>query len=249
LQGQTGHAAEKELPLGRAVVLHLLPGAVQMGVYAALTPPLVRAGAPPTLAFVLAAVLAGLPCMLALLAAPEGPGRGLAALRRILRRQQPMPLWLYAALFVPLLALAFALLFATVPLCQFMAAEVFFWLPEYLLPSGRPPVPPDRALLLLALLLQLVVDGVVAPLVEEVYFRGFLLPRLAYLGRVAPAINALLFTLQHFWQPYNWVLIFLLNLPLAYVVWWRRNIIISILLHCSTNTLGASLALIEFFSS
>jgi uncharacterized protein len=87
------------------------------------------------------------------------------------------------------------------------------------------------------------------PVVEEVYFRGFLLPRMRYLGGMAPAANALLFALQHFWQPYNWVLIFLLNLPLTYVVWWKRNIYIGMLLHGSANTIGAVLTLAGFFAS
>ena len=53
---------------------------------------------------------------------------------------------------------------------------------------------------------------------------------------------------QHYWQPYNWPLIFLLVLVNAYVVWWRRNIYIAMLLHCSANTIGAALALLAFFS-
>jgi hypothetical protein len=34
----------------------------------------------------------------------------------------------------------------------------------------------------------------------------------------------------------------------AYVAWWKRNIYIAMLLHCSANTIGATLALISFFS-
>ena len=53
----------------------------------------------------------------------------------------------------------------------------------------------------------------------------------------------------HFWQPYNWPLIFLLVLVSAYVAWWKRNIYIAMLLYCSANTIGAALALISFFSA
>jgi membrane protease YdiL (CAAX protease family) len=59
----------------------------------------------------------------------------------------------------------------------------------------------------------------------------------------------LLFALQHFWQPYNWALIFLLSLPLAYVIWWKRNPYIAILIHGSANTIGAILALAGFLAS
>jgi hypothetical protein len=45
----------------------------------------------------------------------------------------------------------------------------------------------------------------------------------------------------------NRVLIFLLNLPLAHVVWLRWNSYIGMLLHTSANTIGAVLALVECF--
>ena len=69
-----------------------------------------------------------------------------------------------------------------------------------------------------------------------------------YLGVLAPTVNALLFAMWHLWQPYNWPLIFLLVLVNAYVVWWKRNIYISMLLHSSANTIGATLALLSYFS-
>jgi hypothetical protein len=62
---------------------------------------------------------------------------------------------------------------------------------------------------------------------------------LARLGWLALVLNSLLFTLGHFWQPYNYLLIFLLVLPEGFPVYWKRNIKISILLHCTGNTLAA----------
>jgi membrane protease YdiL (CAAX protease family) len=229
------------LPLGRALALHLLPGALQMAAYAALAPLLIRSGVPGELGFTLAVLVAGLPCMLAVVWAHGG--------LRAIRYRRPMPAWLYAVLFLAGLVLAFGLLFATAPLSAFLAENVFSWLPGYLRPGWEPPVPPVRSLVLLALLLRLAVDGLAAPVVEEVYFRGLLLPRLEWLGALAPALCALLFTVQHLWQPYNWPLIFLLNVPMMYVVRWRQNIYISMLLHCSTNTIAALLALIGFLSA
>lgn len=52
-------------------------------------------------------------------------------------------------------------------------------------------------------------------------------------------LNSLLFTLGHFWQPYHYSLIFLLVLPEGFPVYWKRNIKISILLHCTGNTFAA----------
>lgn len=51
--------------------------------------------------------------------------------------------------------------------------------------------------------------------------------------------SSLLFTLGHFWQPYNYPLIFLLVLPEGFPVYWKRNTKIFILLHCTGNTFAA----------
>jgi membrane protease YdiL (CAAX protease family) len=181
------------LPFPQVVTLHLLPGAVQMGAYAVFAPVLLRAGAPRTLAFLAAVLLAGLPCMVAVLFwARRRRSLGQSPLRPVVGNREPMPVWQYVVLFVPLLALAFGLLFATAPLNRFLAEEVFFWLPGYLQPEWQPPAPPARALVLLGLALQVVIDGIAAPVTEEVYFRGFLLPRMRSFGcrRRPPAERA-----------------------------------------------------------
>jgi membrane protease YdiL (CAAX protease family) len=234
---------EKSARLSAAslLALHLLPGVAQVTAYALLAPTLAEQGIPYSLAFTLAVVFVSLPFMLVVLRMSHRWGG-------ILYRER-MPVWLYATLYVAGLALAFALLLATAPLSESLATNVFNWLPAYLLPDGQPPVPPARKLVLFALILKLIVDGVVAPVIEELYFRGVLLPRMETFGAWGPALNALLFSLQHFWQPYNWPLIFLINLPLVYVARWRRNLYIGMLLHCSTNTIGAVLGLVAFFDS
>lgn len=105
------------------------------------------------------------------------------------------------------------------------------------------------AITLITALLTLALDGIISPVVEELYFRDYLLPRISRWGWFAPFINVFLFTLQHFWQPYNYVLIFLLVLPEVLIVRWKRNIRFSILCHCTANTLGALLTLIALLST
>jgi len=221
-----------------------------MGAYALFAAFVLGAGGPRMLAYLGAVLLVGLPCMIAiLLVARSRRGLGESMPRPVVGNRRPMPVRQYVALFIPLVVVTLGLLFATAPLNQLLAEEVFFWLPDYLQHDWQPPVSPDRALVLVGLVLQVGIDGVAVPVTEEVYFRGFLLPRMRYLGGMAPAVNALLFALQHFWQPYNWVMIFLLNLPLTYVVWWKRNIYIGMLLHGAANTIGAVLTLAGFLAS
>ena len=161
-----------------------------------------------------------------------------------------MPIWQYVFLFLLLLVLAFGVLFAVSPLTDFLAARVFSWLPSHLLPNVEPVYPePARTAVLLVLVTGLVVDGIINPVVEELYFRGYLLPRISRLGWLSPLVGASLFTLAHFWQPYNYPIIFLIQLPLVYIVYWKRNIFIAILTHCAGNMIGALLSLISFLGS
>ena len=192
--------AADRLPWVRALALHLLPGTLTMAAPLALTPALVRAGWPRVLAYQVASGFVGIPLMLAVMLWHVKRATGRPDLWAVIRYRQRSPLWAYPALLVPMLAWSFGLLFANGPLREYLARVVFAWLPPYLLPGWEPAVPPDRALLLTALVLQLLVDGLTAPVVEELYFRGFLLPRLGYLGAWAPLVNTALFTVHHWWH-------------------------------------------------
>jgi membrane protease YdiL (CAAX protease family) len=155
-----------------------------------------------------------------------------------------LPWWEYAAWLLGLTAVAFGGLFVLGPVGGKLQAALFGWLPAWL--RGEAVVgaaPASAAALRATQVANLVIDGLANPVVEELYFRGYLLPRLAALGRAAPLANAALFALGHFWQPWNVPLIFAIVAVEAYAVRWRRSVAISILAHCAGNTIGAILAL------
>jgi membrane protease YdiL (CAAX protease family) len=76
--------------------------------------------------------------------------------------------------------------------------------------------------------LSLALNGIAAPIVEEMYFRGYLMPRLSRFGHLTPITAVALFTLYHFWQPYFWVTQFLGMLPVVLAVWWKRGLTLGI---------------------
>jgi hypothetical protein len=240
-----------ELPVGvdsvpKSVLLHLMPGAIQVSIFALAAPLVMRSGYPSGFAFTAVNVFIGIPVMLGYLwyRARESGGLG-----QVIANREPMPIWQYAVFFIVLFVFAFAVLFVTGPLNEYFSESVFSWLPEYF-KSSQTMIEGEaaRSVLLVMLIAQLVVDGLVVPVVEELYFRGHLLPRVNYLGWAAPLFSTVLFSIQHFWQPYNYLLIFLIVLPQAYIVWWKRNIYIGMLVHCTANTLGAVLSLLALYS-
>ena len=79
-------------------------------------------------------------------------------------------------------------------------------------------------------------DMIGIPIVEEMYFRGYLLPRLAHLGFWAIPINGLLFALYHFTTLWGLAFRFLIALPLAYSAYRKHNILPAILVHVIANS-------------
>jgi len=123
---------------------------------------------------------------------------------------------------------------------------VFTWLPGWYFDPGFDQA--VRQLLILTVLLAIISDGIVAPLLEEIYFRGYLLPRMKDLGWIGPVLNSVLFTLYHFWQPHNYLGIFFVSLVISLAVWRTGNLKLGIAIHCSINLLS-SLGLLGYLVS
>jgi membrane protease YdiL (CAAX protease family) len=236
--------------LAKSVALHLLPAAFVMAFYVLAAPFVIRLGFPPGLTLLVGFLLIGTPIELGYLLYLGKKRNGNISLSGIVLYRDPMPWWQYVVFFLVLLAFAFLVLFLISPMLGYLAANVFPWMPKFLLPDGADSYGPfTRNAILITLILGLIFDGIVNPIIEELYFRGYLLPRISRYGLLAPLASAFLFSLQHYWQPYNYPLIFLIQLPIVYIVWWKRNIYVSMLAHCGGNTIGALLSLIGFLSS
>ena len=86
------------------------------------------------------------------------------------------------------------------------------------------------------------IRGLAGPIVEELYFRGYLLPRMGYAGRWAPLLHSFLFGLYHIWTPWMFLTRTLGMLPLVYAVRWR-NLNLAIIVHVLVNMLDVFTAI------
>jgi membrane protease YdiL (CAAX protease family) len=89
-----------------------------------------------------------------------------------------------------------------------------------------------------SIIIAIPLNGLIGTLVEELYFRGFLLPRMQVFGKFAPLINSILFSLYHFFSPWEIISRILGFVPIAYSVWINKNIKIGIIIHCLINIMG-----------
>ena len=223
--------APQPLSAGRALGLHLGPGVLAAAFFVVAAPLLVRAGFPPVWGLLLAVLLVVVPVELGALLylGRQTDARTFSGYRDRL----PWPRLLgAAALAVVAAALLPGLALSLEPLIR---EGLFGWLPDWFAAA-----PGDLSALTprvrwATMVLWIVSAVVVGPVVEEMYFRGYLLPRLASLGWAAVPVNAALFALYHLWQPHAMLTVFLTALPLAAVAYRTRSWVPGAIAHCAVN--------------
>ena len=125
---------------------------------------------------------------------------------------------------------------AMTPLSTYLAEGLFASLPEWIFFDEQAQYDTYSKNILVAVFsFQLVLTGIALPWVEELYFRGYLLPRISRFKNWAPILGGLFFGIYHLWQLYGFPTVFLLGVGLGYVVWWKRDIRLSIGLHVVAN--------------
>lgn len=225
------------LPL--SLLLHLAPGAAATVAYVMLGPWLVSLGYPGTLALLVCAALVILPLELAVLMM-RGKGRSWrSALSQSVRYRTALPKWQYAAFPLAMVVWGFLASGLTPWLDAVVAQRWFAWLPHWF--SILEPTEFQhfaRPALLLTFWVGLAVNGLMLPIVEELYFRGFLLPRLQRFGRWAPLINTSLFSVYHLWTPWQVFSRIIWLFPWVCLTWRKQNIYLMMISHCLANTLG-----------
>ncbi len=233
-------AAEQQHSIARSVFLHLAPGALTAVVYALVVPGVLAAGYPPLLALLIAVVVVVVPLELGELLRQGRAASCRISLRGAVPYRRPMPVWQYAAIALGFVVFAFLASGATGLLESALLPTLWAWFPAHLILTGQPSAYAGfaRGAVLTTFALVVPLNWVVAPVVEELYFRGYLLPRLSRLGFWAPVLNGLLFALYHFWQPYAYLSIAAAMVPLAWLVWRKQNVYLGIVLHVLINVLG-----------
>ena len=229
------------MTLSRLLALFLLPGALVTLGYVLLAPFAEAAGLPPIAALLIAIAVILIPIELGVLwRAGQGNEH---RIRSVVPYRQRMPLtaWLWL---VPTLVIAAFLGFGiSMAFEPAVIDAAFSWLPDWFVR----PIDVDRIgnysreAWLVTLTAYLAINAFLGPIVEELYFRGYLLPRMEWMGRWAPLVNVSLFSLYHFWSPWQIVGRILGFGPTVYAVRWKENVYLGMVVHCTLNTLGVLL--------
>ncbi|MBB6037812.1 CPBP family intramembrane glutamic endopeptidase [Phytomonospora endophytica] len=246
--GPLGRLADKlladrhSLPL--TIALHLIPGALIVAAYFLIAEPFVKAIEYPiflawsiALCIVLFPLLAGLYLM--------GRRRnGRFSLRGVLHyTDKPLPRGKVVKLGIAVFLWMLVLSSLATPLDSFMFDHFFTWVP-YTNAGGSATTYINgysHSVVLTTMVISLPLTGISLPLIEELYFRGFLLPRMAHLRGAAPVLNTVLFSVYHFWSPWGIVSRVIFFLPGPWLVWRKKDIRLSIAMHVGVTTVLATL--------
>jgi len=239
----------------KSILLHLVPGlAVLFSILIFSNPFITKTlgineRLSPVLGFLLGILFGLIPVQLGILIFASKSEFGKYSISKIIGYTEKSKIKEYLV-FVPTLIVYFMVLFVFIaPLIQpYIVQTLFSWWPEkynfqLLLqnPSALAGYDGIRVLLIGYILL----SCISGPLVEELYFRGYLLPRMEkYAGKWAPFLNTVLFSIYHFFSPWENLIRIAASYPLIYLVWKKRNIRFGMLVHIIVNTIGG---LIAFF--
>jgi membrane protease YdiL (CAAX protease family) len=233
----------EQLALPGLLGLFIVPGALVTVTFVLLAPFAERAGFPPIAALLVAILIVLVPFELAvILRAARHQEQGM---RSAVPYRRALPLrdwaWLVPVLiFASFVGFGLSMVFEPTVIARFFA-----WLPDWFVR----PIDFDKAgdysreAWLVTLVAYLALNGFVGPIVEELYFRGYLLPRMEWMGRWAPLVNVSLFSLYHFWSPWQLLGRILGFGPTVYAVRWKKNVYLGMVVHCTGNTLGVILVM------
>lgn len=79
----------------------------------------------------------------------------------------------------------------------------------------------------------------IGPITEELFFRGYLTSHYKKQNAFTPILMGILFSLYHFWLPFNNIFRILVFVPAFYVVYKKKNFYIGIVFHCLCNLISS----------
>lgn len=233
----------REHSLLKSIILHLLPGILIGIFYYTITPIVILHGFPSLMALNLSGLFILIPFELGFLLYHKQK-EGVSSLKGILPYTKTLKNWQYLVYVLVIIVLSG------------IAFKVFSFTSDLLMPLFR-QIPTEMHLnmglsdeyhkskLIITYALFLILIVIALPIVEELYFRGYLLPRIpSKLKAWTVLINSGLFALYHTYSPGLIIVRTLGVLPLVYMVKRKENIYIGMIAHCLGNSIDFVVGLV-----
>ncbi len=214
----------------QSIILHLLPGILIGTFYFLIRQPVQEIGYPSTFALILAVIFVLVPVQLGYLLLKGKQATGRYTLDGLISYRTAIPWWQSILWILIVLVLMAAIFTVLKPVDNILFEKLFFWMPT--LDSGLDGSYSKTALIVTYSFF-IIFGVIVGPLVEELYFRGYLLPRIPV--KQSELFHSFLFAAYHIWTPWMFITRILGMLPLIIAV-KKKNIYIGIIGHILVNS-------------
>ncbi|HNW52097.1 MAG TPA: CPBP family intramembrane metalloprotease [Prolixibacteraceae bacterium] len=229
-----------EHSLLKSVTLHLLPGILGGIGYFVLVPFVRLNGFPSLMALSLSGIFVIIPFELGFLLYQQRK-TGEKLFNGVIRYTKPLKIgqyfiWIFTILLFS--GLAFKAFNFTTELIR----PLFTWIPSLDMGLSNEY---SKSKLMITYGIFMFSIVLVLSTIEELYFRGYLLPRMPSTLKGATEItHSALFALYNTWNPWLFITRTIGGLPLVYIVKRKENINIGIISHCLLNSIDLIIALI-----
>ncbi len=242
----------------KSILLHLFPGIFILALIFLFSNPFFTnlfgfdSNLSPILGYLMAILFGVIPILLVILFFASKYETGKFNIKEIINYTEKGKLKEYL-LYVPLLIVYFVILFVVIaPIIQPFIVKTFFsWWPEqynFQLILQDPSKITGYGGVKILIIFYILLSCILGPIVEELYFRGYLLPRMEkYSGKWAPFLNTVLFSVYHFFSPWENLIRIVAGYPLIYLVWKKKNIRYGMLVHILVNMIGGIVMLVAIY--
>lgn len=224
----------KQYSLLKSILLHLLPGVMLTILYIIIYPIFTTNGWPSLAAFLFAIIFTLIPFELGFLLYQAKKQNGNFKILMLICYDEKLSIKEYLIYGTAIVIWGLIWLGAITNLVDsFIIKILFSWIPEeFNIASFIENINNySDTILLITVISGIVITGVIGPIIEELYFRGYLLPRLSRNNKKAVILGAVLFSVYHFWQPWQLINRIILMIPWLYIVRKKRSIVLSIMIH------------------
>lgn len=219
----------------KSITLHLLPGLLAGACYFAIVPLVKSNGFPSLMALILAGIFVLIPFEIGFLIL-QLRATGQNFFNGIIRYLKKVPTWQYFVL-IPSIFILTGLLFKALSFTSNFLKTIFSWLPSDMFLNMGLDGDYSKFKLIITYALFLVLIVLILPTIEELYFRGYLLPRMpSRLKGWTEIIHSGFFALYHTWTPWMFIVRTFGVFPMVYAVKRKENIFIGIVAHCLLNS-------------
>ncbi len=223
---------DKEIRSTRKLIfLHLFPGIALSIMYIFFSKVGILAGYPKIVILGFSIISSTIPIELGYLFYVAKKEEGTFNIFKILGLKGKLKVKEYILYSLSLILVGGILLIALKPLSNYLLKTVFSWIPSWY-NFDQDLSQFSKYYIIIAILVSFFIMTLIAPIIEELYFRGFLLARMKWMGKYSVLFNVVLFSVYHFYTPWLIMTKIATMLPLYYFVYKKDSLKLGIAVHC-----------------